>query len=340
MLKDNEADGHVAQQIAALAMLAKSKVEFVPLPKGLVPAGATVAEPHLAVKTDGRGGVETIDVKPLIEAIRGKPAQRKGTAKAATVDSFIDLVNRSGDGHSAIFIDPDWRKPKFTAVLDYNLARSEDDTDAAAGGRDSIGAGDDAHARFGNHRVVYEFPQSESWKQWLHDDANQRAARKENPLLDQEEFAKFIEDHIHEITSPTEGEAADLQRKFRTRCAGANDMLDLARGLEVTVGRAIKSQTRLASGERAIVFTEEHATGAGQPIDVPGLFLIEIPLFYRGDTVRVTVLLRYRATSGGVKWAYELYRPDEIVDSAVRRDVDAVAGRTGLPCYDGAPESA
>ncbi len=322
-MKENTmlADGRAIEAIVALAREGKGEVRFEKLPEAIVPVGAICKQPHVAIITPPNGKPEIIALDSFISGARGKPAQRYGAAKVSTLESFIDLVNRHKAGNSAIFVDANWKQPAFTAVIDYHVK---------AGAADATAAGEDDLARFGKHRVAYAFPLSEPWKLWV---AGNGKAMKQG------EFAAFLEDHVHEIASPTAGEEADATRRFRMRCAGANEMLDLARGLEINVDSKVKSKVRLQTGETQIAFETQHVDAGGQEVDVPGLFIVELPLFYRGDSFRVLTRLRYRVDGGALFWTYDMVRPDEIVDGAVRAAVTEAGEKTGLPCYDGAPEA-
>lgn len=313
--------------IAKLAQAAVGEVKIVPLPTGMVPYGSTVEEPHIAIVRNPSGTVEIKALDTYVSNLRGKPAQRLGTATATTLESFIELVRRHGDQNSAVFVDANWRAPSMTAVIDYNCKR-----DGEPRARDPI-VGDDHLARFGRHRITYAFPLSEAWQIWV---ANSGTA------MLQAAFASFLEDHIHELSAPFEQEVAEVKHKFKVTLGNPTTILDLSRELEVTAGSRVKSKKRLESGEQALAFEVEHTDTrvGGQSVEVPGMFLINVPVFYRGEPTRVLARLRYRtAGDNGLVWFYDLHRPDEVVDTRVRDDVDRVASATGLPVYDGTPEA-
>ena len=315
------------ERMAQLAREATDEASFVALPKEALPSGTLIGEPHALVISDGKGNVEVKSVKHLVDEYRGKPAQREGTAVTTTLDSFIDLVNRHANQDTAVFVDANWRKPSFTAVIDYHATVSEGGTDKP----DST-AGEDPHARNGKHRVAYAFPLSEPWKVWV---------AKNAEAMTQAEFAAFIEEHIHEIAAPNRQAEQELkwEELFRTKFADPSTLIDLARGLEIHESARVKSNVRLQSGEVQMVFETEHRDASGNEVTVPGLFLLAVPVFYRGEVLRIPVRLRYRVRAGGISWSYELFRPDEFVDEHVRKAVEQVRALTGLPVYDGAPES-
>lgn len=302
-------------------------VRFATLPAEAIPPGLQVAKPHVAVIQRGDGGVEVTSIKRFVDEYRGKPERRKGLALAETLDSFLALVERHGTTDTAIFVNANWREPHLTAVIDYHQPRM-------AMGKDpeSLDAGDDEGARFCEHRIEYPFPLSESWKRWVEQDGK---------LMTQADFAAFLEDHIHELSSPIAQEEAEAKSRFKTSVGAPATILDLSRELEVTVGARVKSKKRLDNGDQALVFESDTTatTSGGQAVDVPGMFIVNVPVFHAGDQVRVLARLRYRpAGENGVLWAYQLHRPDEIVNDAIVNAVAHGESRLGLPFYYGAPE--
>jgi uncharacterized protein YfdQ (DUF2303 family) len=255
---------------------------------------------------------ELASLKRFAEEWRTQPASRKGTAKALTLESFIDLVNRQKNRDSVVFADSNWREPSLTAVLDYHP--NDGDTD---------------EARYGHHRVHYPFPLSEEWKGWLLNDGK---------TMDQTDFAELIEDHIQELGSPTDAEKIWMERDFQTTVATPSKLITLSRGLQVNVAANVKDFRNLQSGEGQIVFEEQHNGADGQPIIVPGLFILKISPFFNGDPISIPVRLRYRVKSGKLFWVYQIYRPDAAINEAILNALGDVRAKTELPVYEGAPE--
>lgn len=331
-------DAAAIQAVASLATATKARVEIIPLPREIVPPGATCAAPHLAVSIDGTGKVTPLALDAVIEASRGKPVRRKGTANVFTLESFIDLTNRHANADSAIFVNSDWKSPTLTAVIDYHQRARLEEGATAAGveGLDPMPLkassipGDDPHARFGQHRIHYAFPVSEAWKFWT---------GLNGESMEQGEFAAFLEDHIHEITLPNKAETMNYEAMLRTRFATPADLMDLARGLEINVEGRVKSKVSLQSGEKQVVFETEHKDAEGKTLTVPGLFMVNVAPFHEGDVITIPARLRYRvAGEGKLSWSYDLYRPDEFIMQRLRSDALVASEETGLPTYDGEPE--
>jgi uncharacterized protein YfdQ (DUF2303 family) len=304
--------------IEALTRKSEAKFEIMALPDGALPKGLAVTTPSIGVKREA-GGITLVDLAPYVERLAGKPVRRKGTAMATTLGSFIDLTVRHKALNSVVFADANWKAPKFTAVIDYH-------TEVAGA---AIEPGDDPHARFGQHRIVYTFPLSEAWKVWIKNNAEP---------MGQAEFAAFIENHIVDLASPNQIEINEARDNHKTTVATPAELIELSRGMEVTVGARIKSKTNLASGEKQLVFETENRTADGSTLVVPGLFVVNVAPFYQGEPMRIFARLRYRPSEGGVVWFYELYRPDLAIEERVTADLDTVRDSASVPVFHGAPE--
>lgn len=297
--------------IDALAKLGadSTKPEVVMIPtEGLEP-GLPARVPVLWDR-DAQMPISVID---LVEEARPKLV-RKGTAKLDTLDSFVNLVNRHKDTHSAIFAETSYPDPKFTAVIDYH----------AAGG----------DARWCKHRVVYAFPLTKEFRAWIKGD---------NVAMDQFKFAMFLEEHAAELAAPFDEERIEFERLFKERFASPAELLDLSRSLEVYVGAKVKNSGRIKSGERQLVFTTEHVNANGDPVDIPGIFMVSVPPFLEGaglvEAVRIPARIRYRIEDGSVVWLYQLYRWEYVLRDRIQTDLAAAASATGLPAYEGTPET-
>lgn len=324
--------GDSIREVADLARKGAAGVEFIEIPAAALPDSRLLGTPFLLVTVSADGKPETRSIKADIDAYRWKPAFREGTATATTLASFIDLVNRHANQSSAIFVDANWKAPKMLAVIDYHVAAAKSGDAGTEPERDEYVEGEDGLARAGRHRIAYAFPLSEPWKIWVANDGQ---------YMPQADFAAFLEDHIHELAAPlaTLPAEAEMAQRFKTTIAHPSDVMDLARGLDIKVGSTVKNRTKLQTGETQFTFETEHRDSEGRELTVPGLFLLSIPIFYRGEQVRLPVRLRYRVQGGAILWAYQMHRPDEAVDGMVRDDVVQVAENTNLPVFDGAPEN-
>ena len=300
-------EAEAIQKVADLATAGqKPTVEWI---DGIDALGAGRPESIPVLMQAGSGGGRVADLRTLIEAYRIGPARRTGTARVTTLEAFIALVNRHKDDGSAIFAKTDWPGPSLTAVIDYH---DEDNT-----------------PRHGEHRVAYAFPVTPEFRAWIEGNDTKMA---------QGEFAQFLEEHAAELAAPYDAEVNTYERLFRAKFATPNELIDLARSLEIHVNAQVKNAVRLQSGEGEVVFREEHVNGAGERVTVPGVFMIALRAFVDGEAVRIPARLRYRVSGGAITWTYVLYRWEDELRSRVQHDLMRAAEETGLPSYEGAPE--
>lgn len=268
--------------------------------------------------------VEVHSVKRFIDEYRTAPERRAGTARVQDLASFTALANRFKDADSVIFADRNHQEPSLTAVLDYHRA----------------GPAAEDRARFGDHRIVYMFPLSEAWKEWRNHDGEK---------MGQADFSTFLEDRIIDVLPPPGGgDLGDARfpgidafsRHVTASWASPATLVELARGLSIRVGSRVKDVRNLASGEAQMAFESEHHDESGAPLRIPQLFLIGIPVFDAGPSYRIVARLRYRVTSAGIVWFYDLWRPDLALRHAFDEACETVRTETGLPLVYGFPEIA
>ena len=285
---------------------------------------------------DGTNALVVIgeDVEPLspslFDAYRTNPVRVKGTARMTQVESFIAAVNRFKNEDSAIFANESRSTPSLLAVIDYHDAVFVAHVD----GEDI--SNPQALAQHGDHKISYAFPLSDEWKGWV------GANAKPMGMAD---FARFLEDRIVDVDSVEPDQlSAELKRFFsatgKSSIAGPSRLMALATGLKINEESVVREVRNLSSGEAQVQFTSEHRDDAGQPIDIPGMFIICIPVFQRSPAVyRIAARLRYRKTAEGILFWYELWRSDAVFDHAFAEACDKVATETGLPLFYGQPEA-
>lgn len=245
------------------------------------------------------------------------PERRTGTAVMTRLDSFIEHVTRFKNTDSVVFAKDDRNAPGLIAVLDYH--------DAGAEGT----------PRFGSHRTTFNFPLSDEWKLW-----NKFDGEKMSMVA----FAEFMEERINDIDIVENGDDLneDIQRFIGAtgldKIASPSRLVELSRNLQVHESSVIKQVQNLSSGEGVLRFESEHTDGAGAPVDVPGLFIICIPVFAHDGYYRIAARLRYRKTGEGVIFWYDLWRTDLVFDDAFNQACATVKEGTQLPLLIGAPE--
>ncbi|MBB3910856.1 DUF2303 family protein [Sphingomonas desiccabilis] len=280
--------------------------------------------------TDPRDGSEapfvltrdgaTVVRSDAFDAYRDFPLHRTGTASLTQLPSFIALVNRFKLSHSAIFASDDFSSPSLTAIFDYHPDNSA--VDAAA------------FVQSMRHRASYAFPLSKEWQAWIGKDAKP---------MGMGDFARFIEDHIVDISADPADQFAKSSQDFvqanRGTLATPSKLVEISRGLQVYERAVIKEAKNLSTGEAQFTFDSEHTDGDGKPLTLPTMFSITIPVFARSaDAFRLIARFRYRKTGEGLVFWYELWRPDLTFETAFNEALDKVSAETGLPIYTGAPE--
>lgn len=292
--------------LKAMAQEAAGNVKFAQINAG----GAGLPREIMVALRDG-AAPQMISVKPLLEEWRVAPERRRGVAKVDTLHAFIDLTRRHQDAHSVLFAQTDWPAPSLTAVIDYHQT--------------------DGTARFGQHRVHYAFPLTREFSAWV---------ERDGKPFGQAEFAAFVEENIMDLSLPLDGERAQYEALFHAVFAAPTDLIALARGLEIHVDAKVKNVYRIASGEAEVRFESEHKSASGEPLHVPGLFMLSCRAFVDGAEVRLPARLRYRVKDGALVWFYQLYKWQDALRARVGADLALAAAQTGLPAYEGAPEAA
>lgn len=273
------------------------------------------------IKPGENGGTFVPIAESAFDAFRDAPKRRKGTAHMTRLESFIGHVNRFKDPDSALFANDCREAPALVAVLDYHDDGSADREYAA-------------QPRFGEHRTAYRFPLSDEWKAWT---------GKNGVQMSMIEFAEFIEDRIVDVESIQVEDLNETMKKFvgsiNGKLASPTKLMELSRGLTIYENSVVKDVRKLQSGEAQIAFESEHVDASGAPLDIPNLFVITLPVFANStDLYRIAARLRYRKTSGGIVFWFDLWRTDLVFDSAFTEACEKAATETGLPLFIGAPE--
>lgn len=263
-----------------------------------------------------RIGVDTIS-KSAFDDYLDHPERRTGTAVMTRLESFVEHANRFKNENSVVFANDDRTKPGLIAVLDYH------------------DAGADGTPRFGKHRTTFNFPVSDEWTLW-----NECNGTKMSMV----EFAEFLEERINDIDTVENHDDLneDIQRFIGAtgldKIASPSRLVELSRNLQIHENSTIKQVQNLGTGEGVLRFESEHTDAAGAPVDIPGLFIICIPVFAHDGYYRIAARLRYRKTGEGIVFWYDLWRTDLVFDHAFNQACERVKTETVLPLLIGAPE--
>lgn len=265
-------------------------------------------------------GMEVKSLKPLLDEYLPAPERIKGAATATTLQSFIEHTNRAKRAESALFAKPDRKTPSLTAVINYD-------------------AGNGGTAGWRDHRVTYAFPVSEPWVAW---------GVSHGTKLTQLEFAEHIENRLADVIEPPDANKTEdaaliaLADRLGARFAGAAALLQLSRGLKITVDSTVGQTLNTSTGETSVTFEERHqvqGAGGSEVVKVPNFFLIAIPVFDRGPAYRLAVRLRYRKDGPRLLWFYDIYQADRAFMDAFDAACGTAREATSLPLFYGTPEA-
>lgn len=267
---------------------------------------------------------------------RNAPKRRTGNAQMTRIESFIGHVNRFKSSASALFAKDDMQAPKLVSVLNYHEAVNHELGDGTV----QLGDADLSLPDFGDHTATFAFPLSEEWKAWVAKNGPRNA-------MNNIEFAEFLEERFVDIEHVTDPSSLndDIRKAIgESRLGGLgtpNDLFKLTDGLTIHESVIVGSHTKLSNGAHQLILKSDVAGAvdrSGEPVDVPSVFIITIPVFARSqDFYRIAVRLRTR-TTGGLKFFYELWGIDRVFELAFTDACERARKETGLPLFYGNPE--
>jgi hypothetical protein len=281
-------------------------------------------------------GMALQSIKPLLDEYRARPEARRGTATLQSLDSFINWTLRHKGDETVIFANNNAEAPSLTAIIDYHQKGAQ----VPAHFHHEQHESDTGIPGWCRHRGLYLLALSKPWQAW---------AAVEGRSLTLAEMAAFLEDHITDVIQPpalspsetmleADAKLLDLVRVLGGSLAGPSKLLELSRGISVHENAKVKNVANLSTGEVQMVFETEHTSGNGEPLRIPNMFLIAIPVFEMGAAYRMPVRLRYRRAGNEIKWIFLRHRPELYFDDAFGDVVTAARERCEVPLFLGAPE--
>lgn len=303
----NFTDGSIRTDVGAVVDTLAKLHEFQ-----LMDAGDPALLAPFAVVPEGKK-IESL--KKILDEFRLLPDRRRGTVKLSTVESFVEIVQRFKGEASIVYADPTRTAPKLWAIFDYHPA------------------GPDAtKADWLRHQAVFAPSLSDEWRAW---------STNNNKPMSQGDFAAFIEERVTDLIVPKldDPKLKTFAELVEGVWASPSDMVKLSRSLSINVEARVKNAQTLSTGEVSIVYEETHKDGTGQPLKVPTLFTVALPVFYAGDLYRIAARLRYRVSGGTITWTYQLVRPDLVFDDAFKGIVEKAREETSLPVLFGTAEA-
>ncbi|ONI73104.1 hypothetical protein ALI144C_44960 [Actinosynnema sp. ALI-1.44] len=238
------------------------------------------------IRTDEH--VVVTDLEPQLAA----PRRARGGAALHDPGDFAAYVKRlANPQHTSVWADIE--SGRVTAVLD-----------------------DHAHVSlpgWRSHTAHLALQPDPDWQAWT---------KLDGQLVDQLQFAEFLEQRMHSIINPA-----------------AADIYEVATSLQAKRTVAFRSGLRQKSGDVTFTYDEQTTAQAGQKgqLEIPDQFVIRAAPFAYVAPVELTAKLRYRISSGDLRIGYQLLRPEEIRRDAFSVIVGEIRGYLGdeLPVFLG-----
>jgi uncharacterized protein YfdQ (DUF2303 family) len=216
---------------------------------------------------DGEGKVKVVTTDEYDEHPRHETASRSVT----DAESLVRYVNRHAVDGTEVYAHI--KSSKVIAVIDSH---------ERAGGDPG----------WQKHKVSLDLEHSNAWLAWVAADGK---------LVDQAEFADFLDDRYLDVIDP------DAAR-----------MIDIARTFQAKTKVEFESSIREASGDVTLNFTEDTAAKAGQKgdIEIPSRIQLALRPYIGGPIYSIWASFRYRLRGGSVSLGFKLERPELILEAA------------------------
>lgn len=158
-----------------------------------------------------------------------------------------------------------------------------------------------------DHRAVFKAEYTPEFSKWLGKNGPEKG-------MGQTEFAEFIEDNFADLAGDD-----------------AKTLMDVATTIRATSGINFSSAKRLQNGQTQLTYNEtiDAKAGADGALQIPQTFNLGLRIFKNGGGYKLTARLKYRLHSGGVKFWYELDRPERAVEDAFAGYVQEVRDKSG-----------
>lgn len=248
------------------------------------------------VEADGSGGSHIVDTDRYAEHPRHIEAKRV----VGDAESFVRYVTKHVvDGHTEVYADVP--SSSVVAVLDSH--------DAGQGG-------------WQKHTARLELRKTKSWEAW---------EKVDGVLLQQTEFAEFIEQQALDVRSPETAVLIEIAQSFQAKTS-----VDFEGG------------ERLDSGQVRLEYKETVTAKAGQKghIDIPNELELLLRPYIGGPVYVVYARFRYRLRGSQLGLGVVLTRPTEILDAAfadivteIRDGKTVVKGDEKTVVHEGIPAS-
>lgn len=163
-----------------------------------------------------------------------------------------------------------------------------------------------------DHSATFLLSTTADWATWM---------SLNNKWMSQEDFCLFV----------------DQQRLVFSEPDSAT-MKEIAMNIEATMGGTFKSGFRAQSGSRTLVIdmsTVATSKVGEKKVEIPEEITVILTPFEGQNPVLVSAFLRFRPSNEGVRFQFELQRPDEIVKRSVEEARARIASETTLLVLNG-----
>lgn len=173
----------------------------------------------------------------------------------------------------------------------------------------------DGAAGWGDHRATLTLQHTPEWVAWN---------RASGQMLDQEQFAEFLEDHVGDVREPDGAE-----------------LLEVATSIQASIGATMKSAIRLDTGQVQVAYEETIQAQAGKAgaLTIPTRVVLALTPFEGGQPYKVEARFRYRLANGALKLGVILDRPADVLKAAFADVVSTVENDTSCTVLSGVPIS-
>ena len=194
----------------------------------------------------------------------------------------------------------------FIDYLSHNTSGEVEDGEVGEGYRHNAGALEvwasiddrkvtailDGYNGLRKHTATLALKTSREWNEWLAIDGK---------LVNQVEFAQFIEDHISTIAMPDGGR-----------------LVDICETLTGNTGVTWKSQNLNTNGQRKFVYEEviEAKAGAKGDLDIPTELVLVLRPFQGSEPQSIAARFRFRLSEGQLRMGVKLAEPERVLEYA------------------------
>lgn len=229
-----------------------------------------------------------------LEEFQLSPSHIRQSVKLISAGSLIAYIKKYQDERTVVFADKE--NTCITSVLDYHQSATA--------------------ANWGGHRAYYDCPFSDDWKEW---------SAKDKSLMNQTDFAEFLENHIQNI--------APVGDNYKG--PSGTDLLEMVLAFQETRKAEFKSVRRLSDGTFQMSYSDEKS-GSGNT-SMPEKISLAISPFHNGTAYQVDARIRYRLRDGQLVLWYELVEPKKIIEHAFQEIVVDMENQLGelIPIYEG-----